>query len=351
MPTRYPEADTPASMEGDAAHWVACREASGQVTALGAAAPNGLTVSDEMAEGAEIYADHLRSLRSVCDERGWALERRLSCAVVHPDNWGTPDALGYEPATNTLHVVDYKFGHRFVAEFENWQLIDYAAGALVGLQGNGINAQSCNVALHIVQPRNYHRDGPIRTWRTTAAELAASYIPRLMTAATAAMRDDAPCVTGPECDYCPGRHACEAAQRAGFAACEISTGSLPLEMPPEAAARELALLQRAADMIEARRTGLVGQLLAACKAGVRVPGFHAEQGLGRERWARPLPEVLALGQMLEIDLAKPGAITPKQAIKAGVPAEVVQAYSETPLGEIKLVSDGTRLSTVFGRAA
>ena len=33
------------------------------------------------------------------------------------------------------------------------------------------------------------------------------------------------------------------------------------------------------------------------------------------------------------------AITPKQAIKAGLSAEIVSQYSETPKGEIKLVED------------
>ena len=41
--------------------------------------------------------------------------------------------------------------------------------------------------------------------------------------------------------------------------------------------------------------------------------------------------------MFEIDLSQPSqAITPKQAIKAGVPADLVRDYSDTPLGEIRL---------------
>ena len=44
-----------------------------------------------------------------------------------------------------------------------------------------------------------------------------------------------------------------------------------------------------------------------------------------DRWAAPLDEVLGMAAMLGVDIAKPGALTPKQAIKAGLPAETVAA--------------------------
>jgi len=54
--------------------------------------------------------------------------------------------------------------------------------------------------------------------------------------------------------------------------------------------------------------------------------------------------------MMGVALAKPGAITPKQAIKAGLPKEIVASYSETPSGEIKLVaSDATQIRKVFSK--
>mgnify|MGYP000213916355 CR=1 FL=1 len=49
----------------------------------------------------------------------------------------------------------------------------------------------------------------------------------------------------------------------------------------------------------------------------------------RERWAKPLEEVLALGDMLGVDVAKKAAITPKQAVKAGI-LEAPEAVVEAP---------------------
>jgi len=46
---------------------------------------------------------------------------------------------------------------------------------------------------------------------------------------------------------------------------------------------------------------------------------------------------IALGQMFGLKLDKPGVITPKQAIKMGVPAGVVGQMSDEPLGEWRLV--------------
>ena len=90
-------------------------------------------------------------------------------------------------------------------------------------------------------------------------------------------------------------------------------------------------------------------LLARIKQGAAIPGWMAQQGQGREKWAMPLPEVIALGQMMGVDISKPGAVTPKQAIKAGLPAELVKQYSETPFGEIKLVPDTVSASRrIFG---
>jgi hypothetical protein len=53
--------------------------------------------------------------------------------------------------------------------------------------------------------------------------------------------------------------------------------------------------------------------------------------------------------MMGIDISKPGAVTPKQAVKAGIPEAVVKTYSIEPQGEIKLVRDtGEQARKAFG---
>jgi hypothetical protein len=140
-------------------------------------------------------------------------------------------------------------------------------------------------------------------------------------------------------------------QRSCGTAIDVSARWQPLEMPPEGVALELNMIDIALERLKARQDGLTEQAKALIRGGKSVPGYALEAGQGRERWAKPVGEVIALGEMMDIALAKPGAITPKQAIKAGLPKEVVASYSETPSGEIKLVaSETTQMRKVFSKS-
>ena len=80
-----------------------------------------------------------------------------------------------------------------------------------------------------------------------------------------------------------------------------------------------------------------------------MPGWVVEQGIGREKWGKPIAEVIALGDMLEFDLRKPvDAITPNQAKKLGVDESVITAYSTKPRTGLNIVSDnGNKAKQVF----
>ena len=332
-------------MEGTAAHWVFTKMFDAKSTdavKVGDVAPKGVEVTEEMLEGAEMFCDYVGM-----DHNGHVEKRVTMTKSVHAANWGTPDFWGMR--NGILRVGDYKFGHRYVEEFENWQMIDYTAGAIeaVGLD----ISHDTQIELTIVQPRHYGRNGCVRTWTTSIREIQ-PYIQRLRDAAHSAMLDEAPTMTGEHCQFCSGRHACEAAQRAALSVLEMGGSSAPLELPVPAAARELASLQRAASIMDARITGLVESLLYAGRSGTVIPGYGVERAEGRQKWIKPVGEVLALGSMLGIDLSKPSVITPKQAIAKGVIANVVNSMSETPLGEWRLVkTDDRKARKAFGGAA
>lgn len=337
---QYPEPpDTPDTLNGDAAHWGGSETLHGRPIALGQVAPNGVVLTDEMIEGAEMYVDDIFSVHPV---QPLHIEERIPIPYVHEQNWGTPDCwlYQYENGKPVLYVWDYKFGHSFVEVFENWQILDYVCGILDSLSVDGANDQTLEVVMRVVQPRSFHRDGPVREWRATAAELR-PYFNKLQMSAHVAMSANARCHVNPECKHCSASHVCEALARASANACDVATRSIPLELPPQAQALELRTLHRAQEALNARVTGIEGSLLSHIKGGVRVPFYGVAQGVGRETWSKPIPEVIALGDMCEVDVRKPGALTPKQAIKAGLPAEVVKVYSHVPMGEIKLVPDNS----------
>lgn len=333
----YPDdEDSPSAMEGTAAHWVASEMLLGRTHTAGELAPNGIAVTEEMLDGAEMYADALAPYLD-----GAKIETQIRCANVHADCYGTPDFIRLNQ--DTMVVADYKYGHRHVEVFENWQLIAYAEGEMFYWHGNG----NLKIIFLIVQPRSYHRDGPVREWHLPASELP-SYVERLRAACIAAEQPDAPCVPSIHCQDCSASHACQALQNAAYSALDIAGQSAPLELTPEATGLELRIIEWAMERLKARQSGLAEQAQSLLRSGTSVPGYALEAGTGREKWAKSVDEVIALGSMMGVNVSKPGVITPKQAIKAGLPAELVRTYSETPVGEVKLVrSNEKQLRKVF----
>jgi hypothetical protein len=347
----YPGEDSPASLEGTAAHWVASESILNAQASIGTVAPNGVEVTEEMLDAADMYAMSVLDVARL----GGALhiEKTMACHAIHSDCGGTPDAWHHD--SGIITIWDFKYGHGFVDVFENWQLITYAAGILEQLgvkRGSDVDDQFFTLRFRVVQPRNYHRDGPIREWVINASELR-PYFNILRAAAGAAwLRVDAKCVPNSECRYCSARHVCEAVQQAGFSAMEYSGSPVPLVLSDAALGTELSLLNHHLARLEARKTGLEEMAASEIKAGKVVPGFALESTSGRVGWTKPIEEVIALGQMMGVDISKPGACTPTQAIKAGLPEDLVGSYSERKVGGLKLVSSSSAgARRAFGRTA
>jgi hypothetical protein len=333
----YPGRETEASIEGDLAHAILAATLRGEPIPAGA--------TDDMLDGAELFVDAV-STRS--DPSLWHVEEHVDISIVNPHCHGTPDFWAWSPNQKILHVADYKFGHVYVDAFENWQMMEYALGIIdTKLPSGGTWSAECSVVLTIVQPRCFVGSSPVRSWVTNFGELRA-YLDRIKAAELRAMQPDAPTHSGPECIFCPARHACPTLQKAAHSVMDLTGDNTPFDLTPAAIGGELKLLRDAAAILKARISGLEDEVLARCKQGANIPGWRIEQGMGREKWVSGIDEVIALGTMMGIDISKPGAMTPKQAIKAGLPEELVRSYSATPRGEFKLVVDDlTKPQTVF----
>lgn len=344
----YPSEDTPKSLEGTAAHWVASEKLAGIDVPLGAIAPNGIEVTEEMLDGADMYAEDVLAVARLGGELH--VEKTMGCHTIHSDCGGTPDAWHHD--SGVITVWDYKFGHGFVEVYENKQLIVYAAGILelLGVKtGSGVDDQFFTFRFRIVQPRNHHRDGPIREWAVKASDLRAHFNILRAAAEKAWLRIDAQCTPSAECVHCSARHVCEALQQTGFKGMDYAGGSTPLKLDNAALGTELTLLNHYLARMEARKTGLEEMAAAEIKAGGVVPGWALNSTAGRLGWTKPVDEVIALGQMMGVDVSKPGVITPTQAIKAGLPDTLVAGYASRPPGGLKLgVADEGKARRVFG---
>lgn len=338
MEAAYPQLEQdPEAAEGDAAHWiVATVLRGGAAAAAGMFAPNGVVVTDEMLEAAEIMVDDVRERSAGAILH---IEEFVWCPSVHPENGGTPDIwwIGGAPGAYTLHIYDFKYGHRFVDAWENWQCLDYASGILDLPELRGYPREGIQVEINVVQPRNFHPDGMIRRWVLGAGHDLDTFVGQMRQHAADADGPKPWVRVGAECRDCRGRHACQALHNAADGVADIAGVMSAVELPPEALGVELRMLERAEKLLDARLTGLREQAEIMIRQGKRIPFFQLKQGNNREMWTKSVEEIALVGELLGLQLTTQKPVTPAQARKLGVTTEIVAAYSTRPPGEFKLV--------------
>lgn len=337
-------------LEGKTAHWYAHELIKCHITHCpppAGIAPFGNQVTNEMFDGAMMYLQDVIDTIGISPILKYGIEQSLPIYRIHPECRGAPDLWVLIP--NELHIWDYKFGHKYVEVFENWQLIEYAAGILEYLEINGKKDQYLQVTFHIVQPRCFQGE-PTRTWSLKASDLRA-YFNTLEASETIAMTENAPCNPTPECNFCSARHACGALQNAVLTRIDapmINTNNLNAQQTGAL----LKQTQLANELFTALESGLQEQARAMITRGERVPGFKLANGQGSQQWTKTPAEIIEIGAMFDKDLSKPASvITPKQAIKLGVPESTVKSFSQVIPGALKLVAENPlEIQKVFGGA-
>ncbi len=266
---------------------------------------------------------------------------------------GTPDWWDYQPIAQLLRVMDFKYGHLFVDVFECWQLIAYVLGIVDFLE----LPEDTWVEMGIVQPRSYHAEGPVRYWGGVGKLRVSDLRKYTETARNAAFRaleyPDPEAAVGSHCLLCPARHECRTLELAATAVCDFVGTIERVDLPAPALAAELAILRDAAVLLKARVTGLEEQAMARIRRGERLQGFGIDHVKSRAVWNKPMGEVYEMGDLMGVDLRdEPTAITPAQAIKKGIDAEIIEGYSFRPPGAAKLITDSTTTARkVFGANA
>lgn len=352
MEARYPEStDSEEAREGTAAHWALAELLHGRAVAEGQITPQNFVLTAEMVQGAELAVSWVRDVlrKHHGEEAQLFVEYRVYARRIHQHCWGTLDIAVWFANSRMLYLPDFKFGYGHVEVFENPQLLCYLAGMLDALQIDGLAEQHTRVTLGIIQPRSYHRDGAVRTWDVTASDVRA-LVNKLASAYAEAFGPAPTLNVGPECEHCSARHACPQLQAAGLRAMDRSRQAVPLDLPPAAAALELAKVEDAIAALEARKTGLAGQVRSQIERGERVPFWAIVSEPGRLTWTKPAQEVLALGTLLGVDLAKPvDVITPTQAKDKGLDPSILSTYAARPNKPPALVrQDDTEARRIFG---
>jgi len=353
---QYPDTESPESREGTAAHEMAAellRKGGEWESFEGRSATNGVIFDSEMYAAACVFANDVRKrCRGRIEVRRFFnnptfIEKRVDISRVHELNWGTPDCVVYDLDSNVLTIWDFKYGHGVVEVKKNWQLIEYAIGAL------DTHCADCGpivVDMRIIQPRAYHPAGVCRSWVVNSDELL-EYVDELKQSAILSQEENPPTRAGTWCKHCAARGACTTLQREAASIADRVEDLQLIDLSIDETALELKYLQRASTLLNARLGALEAQTLEQIRKGVNVPGYGIGYGRGSVNWSIPDKEVIALGDLIGVDLRKEEKpITPKQAENKKVDPAVIKLYSTSKQGSTQLVTnDKTIAGLVFGK--
>jgi hypothetical protein len=288
---------TPAADEGTAAHMIAdtCLNKGWDVAdhyhvdnAIQVRKGVEIRVTEEMIEGVQVYLDHVREVFDQCDE--FAIEARLDMSHLHPEFFGTGDALGFDESTETLHVMDFKFGRKAVDPVENWQAVSYAIGAMRKYEGRRIS----KVLVHIIQPRVNR--GPV-TWEVDLNVLA-PHIQRIRDAIKEAETPGAAFNPGDWCDYCPGAAACKALRERSLEIARDEFGELHDEtgLSPDALGKMLSEL----DVLEAWAKRVRAYALEQAMEGHAPAGHKLVMKRAVRKWRDDSAAATALREVFDM---------------------------------------------------
>jgi hypothetical protein len=321
MEAELPEQQSSYAAEGTAAHELAAHclrndldpvDFVDTVIDLGADGPGAMfnnrgiadgirrhTVTEEMAEAVAVYLDVVRSLFGKARDRLNPniivdVEQRLDMRHLHPEIFGTGDAVVYQKTTGWLHVIDFKYGKGVVVSPEgNPQLMLYGAGAARRYGQMPING----ITLHIVQPRA--AGSPVKEWRTDVVELlefedeiraaarATEKAAEMFSQAMPTPWHRSYLAAGDHCRFCKAAGTCpalrERAQKAALA--EFQNGEGPLLPPPDILPPEkLADVLFAADMIGNWVKAVQAYAHEQAMAGNVPPGWKLVPKRAIRRW-------------------------------------------------------------------
>lgn len=327
--------DSPSAIEGKLAHEIAAACIRNPYDSIRDSYSN---YTNEMIDGAILYKTEIFNYLHNTNTHHSALriEEILDISIIHPECSGVPDCWFFKEGV--LYLFEYKFGHTYVEVFENWQLIEYAAGISNLLE-------ACNeVEFVIIQPRGFHRNGQVRRWRVSISTLQPLF-KRLRETEELAFQDIAICVASDQCNQCQARHVCPTLQQAALRAVDATYLNIPHNLNAVDLGYQMRYLTQALHLIEARLTGLKEETEIRIKRGEMVPGYMLDSQFERMQWRVDAKEIIALGEMLDINLAKSQTVvTPKQALKLGVPKELLDTYVEFVPSKMRLVEIKDELS-------
>ena len=295
-----PDTDSIHSQEGTAAHALAeiAFQRDRHPTFWVGEVIEGITVTEDMAAHVQTYVEALRDYAEGAEIVRIERKLMLPPSMKPPaEMGGTCDSWFYYPASHLLRVADLKYGKGVVVEAEedgqpNPQLAYYATLAWLDLFAESpakANAVE-EIELVVVQPRAFHAEGPIRTFRMTLQDLKV-FARRLLQGARAALTPDAPRQSGSHCRFCKAKLTCAAFRDQALSVAKVTFADVledaPLALPaptamgPDELGKALQGVKTLEAWLKVVEQTAMGELLA----GRPVTGFALKPKRANRKWA------------------------------------------------------------------
>lgn len=309
--------------EGTAVHWLAQQVLTKKFTAeelVDRKSENGVFITPEMVEHLEEY------LNSTLPNS------EIEFETSHGgDNWqinGRADRISYVEAGGHLLIDELKYGWRIVEPEMNWTLISHAISFVVRNPELKINM----ITFTIYQPRPYHPEGKVRSWRIGIGDLT-----ELINKLNETLNSPSETLnTGDHCHYCPAMAVCPAARKAQMNAIEATHKAFRDDIDNDNLSFQLDHLKRASQVIKEMEKAYNELALYRLTKGQIIQNYALEKELSNRQWKEDItPEFLEM--MTGKNLTKKQLITPKQAENEGVPKEFVEALTERRNKGVKIV--------------
>lgn len=332
LEAQYPEPEGDAAKEGTAAHEMAECILTGTVSEplelFDRSASNGVVFVAEMADPVMMYVEHVQS-----HGVGYWVEEEIMIDTGHGIVKGRCDgaAFGFDQVNGILYIDDFKYGHRAVEAYLNWQQFIYGVGIMIKY---GLGDKIKKIVMSIIQPRSWHHAGPIRSWTIEPDEINRHYA-TLVDAVKAAYAERRMCQTGPHCRDCRIAH-CNAAKLAAMNAVDVAFAALPDADTPEQVSALLDTLERAHDAIKHTLNAIQSRAESMITNGQPVPGRSLQPGSGHRKWKNE-QEARTLGAALGVVMTEEKTITPAEAKRRGVSKEIVESMTIVPSTAPKLI--------------
>lgn len=244
---------------------------------------------------------------------------------VDKDTGGKADFLTYDPATQHLQVVDYKYGMMQIEAEDNTQLQKYALGAMLSTE-----QPIGKVTVHIYQPRG--EGETVRSHSFHPADLL-EYMHVIKMSAELSREPEPPFKAGNHCRWCTHAVDCDTFREASLMKVPAQA-VVPADMPKFVLlAAQVPMIKLMVKEVEDR----VQKLVKAGKGG-ELP-YKLVRAKTHRKWTSEQSACIALAAAGVKEYAKP--ITPAQAEKKldAAGKKAIQSLITKPKGAIVVAPD------------